>query len=90
MHYRHLESGAQMLQAGAWYRPAYYGKAPAREDCIQREVDNVRNNVGLIDVSTLGGIEVRGVDAIHLQRRRGDRGARARLAPRDESSDEEL
>jgi sarcosine oxidase subunit alpha len=63
MHYRHLESGAQMLQAGAWYRPAYYGKAPAREDCIQREVDNVRNNVGLIDVSTLGGIEVRGVDA---------------------------
>ena len=31
MHYRHLEAGAQMLQAGAWYRPAYYGSARCRE-----------------------------------------------------------
>ena len=28
MHYRHLEAGAQMLQAGAWYRPAFYGSVP--------------------------------------------------------------
>lgn len=63
MHHRHLESGAQMLQAGAWYRPAFYGDAAARTQCINREVDNVRNNVGLVDVSTLGGIEVRGTDA---------------------------
>lgn len=63
MHYRHLEAGAQMLHAGAWYRPAYYGPRDAKAEAIGREVRNVRNNVGLVDVSTLGGIEVRGTDA---------------------------
>ena len=63
MHYRHLEAGAQMLQAGAWYRPAYYGSTAKRQECINAEVNNVRNNVGLVDVSTLGGLEVRGPDA---------------------------
>jgi sarcosine oxidase subunit alpha len=63
MHYRHIEAGAQMLQAGAWYRPAYYGQAADRESCINNEVNNVRTNVGLVDVSTLGGLEVRGPDA---------------------------
>ena len=52
-----------MLQAGAWYRPAFYGEAADRDNCINREVRNVRNNVGLVDVSTLGGLEVRGPDA---------------------------
>ncbi len=52
-----------MLHAGAWYRPAYYGPRDSRIEAIRREVRNVRNNVGLIDVSTLGGIEVRGPDA---------------------------
>ncbi|MDA8782351.1 hypothetical protein N9N16_04030 [Porticoccaceae bacterium] len=63
MHYRHIEAGAQMLQAGAWYRPAYYGHPEDRDQCINNEVTNVRNNVGLVDVSTLGGLEVRGPDA---------------------------
>ena len=63
MHYRHLEAGAQMLHAGAWYRPAYYGPKDSRTAAIRSEVDNVRNNVGLVDVSPLGGMEVRGADA---------------------------
>ncbi len=63
MHYRHLEAGAEMLQAGAWFRPAFYGQPADREQCINNEVNNVRNNVGLVDVSTLGGLEVRGPDA---------------------------
>lgn len=63
MHYRHLEAGAQMLQAGDWYRPAYYGSRTSRAATIRSEVRNVRNNVGLVDVSTLGGIEVRGRDS---------------------------
>jgi sarcosine oxidase subunit alpha len=63
MHYRHLEAGAQMLQAGAWSRPAYYGPRNSRTKAIRSEVHNVRNNVGLVDVSTLGGIEIRGADA---------------------------
>jgi sarcosine oxidase subunit alpha len=69
MHYRHLEAGAQMLQAGAWYRPAYYGSSDQRQECINREVTNVRNNVGLVDVSTLGGLEVRGPDAAEFLNR---------------------
>ena len=63
MHRRHLEAGAQVLLAGAWYRPAYYGPVEKRDELIQNEVRNVRNNVGIVDVSTLGGIEVRGCDA---------------------------
>ncbi len=69
MHYRHLEAGAQMLQAGAWYRPAYYGSTAKRQECINAEVNNVRNNVGLVDVSTLGGLEVRGPDAAEFLNR---------------------
>ncbi|MFQ5660118.1 MAG: glycine cleavage T C-terminal barrel domain-containing protein [Gammaproteobacteria bacterium] len=63
IHYRHLEAGAQMLQVGDWFRPAYYGPKGARAEAIRKEVQNVRNNVGLVDVSTLGGIELRGADA---------------------------
>ncbi|MGI9199506.1 MAG: 2Fe-2S iron-sulfur cluster-binding protein [Woeseiaceae bacterium] len=61
MHHRHIEAGAKMLQAGAWYRPAFYGDDETR--CIAEEVKQVRQSVGLIDVSTLGGIDVRGPDA---------------------------
>ncbi len=63
MHHRHLELGARLMPAGLWWRPAYYRKPDEREQAIREEVLNVRNNVGLIDVSTLGGLDVRGPDA---------------------------
>lgn len=64
MHYRHVEAGAEMLQAGAWYRPAFYWRENLdKQACINAEVTNVRDNVGIVDVSTLGGLEVRGSDA---------------------------
>jgi sarcosine oxidase subunit alpha len=63
MHHRHLEAGAQMLMAGAWIRPAYYGPEGERDKCMQEEATHVRNHVGLVDVSTLGGLDVRGPDA---------------------------
>lgn len=63
MHHRHLEAGAQMMVAGLWWRPGWYGPRDARERCMKEECLNVRHNVGLIDVSTLGGIEVRGPQA---------------------------
>ena len=69
MHARHLEAGAQMMVAGPWLRPAYYGPPEARAQAIREEVMNVRNNVGLIDVSTLGGLEVRGPDAAEFLNR---------------------
>ena len=40
-----------------------------RETAIRDEVLGVRNNVGLIDVSTLGGLDVRGPDAAEFLNR---------------------
>jgi sarcosine oxidase subunit alpha len=69
MHHRHLEAGAQMMPAGLWLRPAYYGPKNRREQSIAAETQNVRENVGIIDVSTLGGLEVRGPDAAEFLER---------------------
>ena len=59
MHHRHRESGAQMMPAGLWWRPGYYGAPANRKTCIESEARAVRENLGLIDVSTLGGLELR-------------------------------
>ena len=67
MHRRHLDAGARMMVAGPWWRPAYYGTE--RESAMREEVRAVRDNVGLIDVSTLGGLEVRGPDAAEFMNR---------------------
>ncbi|WP_176508922.1 MULTISPECIES: 2Fe-2S iron-sulfur cluster-binding protein [Pseudomonas] len=69
MHRRHLQAGAQMMPAGSWQRPAFYGKPEHRERCVQEEARHVREKVGLIDVSTLGGLDVRGPDAAELLER---------------------
>ncbi len=63
MHHRHVEAGAQMMTAGLWMRPAFYGPKDRAEQLIALEVANCRGNVGLIDVSTLGGLDIRGPDA---------------------------
>ena len=69
MHIRHVQAGAKMMPAGIWQRPAYYGAAKDREACMQAEALHVRNKVGIIDVSTLGGLDVRGPDAAELLNR---------------------
>ena len=69
MHQRHLELGAKMMPAGNWQRPAFYGQAEDRDECMHAESVHVRNKVGLIDVSTLGGIELRGPDAAEFMNR---------------------
>ncbi|MFL5336658.1 MAG: 2Fe-2S iron-sulfur cluster-binding protein, partial [Geminicoccaceae bacterium] len=69
MHHQHLALGARMMPAGMWYRPAYYGTPGEREAAIAAEVRAVREGVGMIDVSTLGGLEVRGPDAAELLER---------------------
>ena len=63
MHHRHVEAGARMMTAGLWMRPAFYGPKDQAEQLIALEVANCRENVGLIDVSTLGGLDIRGPDA---------------------------
>lgn len=67
MHRRHLDAGATMMVAGAWLRPAYYGAE--REAAIRDEVRAVRENVAVVDVSTLGGLEIRGSDAAEFMNR---------------------
>jgi sarcosine oxidase subunit alpha len=62
MHHWHDAHGATWLDAGLWKRPEHYGDPLA-------EVNAVRNRVGLIDVSTLGKIEVIGPDAAELLER---------------------
>ncbi|MDP9940217.1 FAD-dependent oxidoreductase [Ectopseudomonas alcaliphila] len=69
MHSRHVAAGAKLMPAGIWQRPAFYGKAEERERCMQEEARHVREQVGLIDVSTLGGLDVRGPDAAELLER---------------------
>lgn len=66
----HEARGAQWMSAGAWRRPAHYGAAAlaahAGADAsaaIAHEVHAVRSAAGIIDVSTLGKIEVMGRDA---------------------------
>ncbi len=66
MHAQHLEAGAKMMPAGVWQRPAFYGRPEQRDECMQAEARHVRTKVGLIDVSTLGGLEIRGPDAAEL------------------------
>ncbi|MCB9947432.1 MAG: (2Fe-2S)-binding protein [Rhodospirillaceae bacterium] len=69
LHHRHLDAGAQMMPAGVWWRPAYYAAPDRRDEAIREEALAIRRRVGLIDVSTLGGIEVRGPDAAEFLER---------------------
>ncbi|ANT54866.1 2Fe-2S iron-sulfur cluster-binding protein [Mesorhizobium amorphae] len=69
MHEQHTAQGAAWLLAGNWLRPAYYGHERDAKRLIAEEVVNARNNVGMIDVSTLGGLDVRGPDAAEFLNR---------------------
>jgi heterotetrameric sarcosine oxidase alpha subunit len=57
--------GAPMIAVGLWYRPSYLpktGETHWRQSC-DREVRMVREAVGVVDVSTLGKIDIQGPDA---------------------------
>jgi sarcosine oxidase subunit alpha len=62
LHHWHQAAGARWMDAGLWQRPECYGDPVA-------EVRAVRTGVGLIDVSTLGKIELVGPDAAQLLER---------------------
>ncbi len=61
-HQWHLERGARMMVAGLWLRPEDYGDPIA-------EVKAVRERVGLMDVSTLGKIQLTGTGVPELLER---------------------
>ena len=56
---KHRELGATMIDSNVWRRPQLYTSA-------QEEATNVRSRVGMIDVSTLGKLDVQGRDAPSL------------------------
>jgi sarcosine oxidase subunit alpha len=60
----HSSQGAVWMAAGNWRRPEYYAVAgETSEQSIAAEVRAVRERVGLIDVGTLGKIEIYGPQA---------------------------
>ncbi|MAA98611.1 MAG: sarcosine oxidase subunit alpha family protein [Stappia sp.] len=64
LHDWHVEQGAEMMAAGRWMRPrAYIRAGETLEQAYVREARAVRASVGLVDVSTLGKIDVQGPDA---------------------------
>jgi methylglutamate dehydrogenase subunit C len=70
LHDWHVAHGATFIEAGLWQRAWYYewaGKTP--EVAYIKEMELVRQNVGLADVSTLGKIDVQGPDAAEFLNR---------------------
>jgi sarcosine oxidase, subunit alpha len=64
---QHTALGAVWMPAGNWRRPEFYAvSGESRAQSIDAEVHAVRSGVGLIDVGTLGKIEIYGPDAAEL------------------------
>jgi glycine cleavage system aminomethyltransferase T len=65
------KNGAIFVEAGAWYRSSWFPRGGEKgwRESVDREVLNVRANVGICDVSTLGKIEVFGKDAAEFLNR---------------------
>ncbi len=68
MHDQHDQLGAVWMDMGDWKRPRYYDPAGTgnQDQCVEQEYRAVRERAGIIDVSTLGKIEVKGSDAGRL------------------------
>lgn len=59
MHHQHIQAGASQMDMGEWKRPFSYSLPVT-------EWRSVREKAGLIDLSTLGKLDVRGKDAPQL------------------------
>ena len=65
MHAQHEALGCTWMDMGEWKRPLSYGagSSDARRRAVEAEYRAVRERVGLIDLSTLGKLDVKGADA---------------------------
>ena len=65
MHYAHENLGVAWMDMGHWQRPRYYTdhSTAIEKERILLEYRAVREAAGLIDVSTLGKLDVRGADS---------------------------
>ena len=70
MHDWHLAHGGVMMEAGLWKRPLWFTTHGATiSEAYKAEMEIVREQVGIADVSTLGKIDVQGPDAAEFLNR---------------------
>ena len=70
MHRWHEKNNAVFVDAGAWKRPRYYKRGYENLfEASKREAKNVREHVGICDVTTLGKIDIKGPDAAEFLNR---------------------
>ncbi|HVH65599.1 MAG TPA: glycine cleavage T C-terminal barrel domain-containing protein, partial [Candidatus Acidoferrum sp.] len=70
IHPWHVTHGAVFENVGQWKRPWYFPREDEDfEAAVLRECRAVRENVGVMDVSTLGKIEIHGPDSLEFLNR---------------------
>ncbi len=70
IHAWHEKNNAVFVDAGLWLRPRYYKQG--NENLIEaakREASNVRGNIGVCDVTSLGKIDIKGKDSAEFLNR---------------------
>jgi len=65
VHDSQVEAGGRMERIGVWYRARRFSE----DKSAREEIVNVRNNVGLLDASTLGKFRIHGPDALNALQR---------------------
>ena len=70
MHEWHERNNAVFVDAGLWLRPRYYKQGnETLQEAAKREAANVRKNVGICDVTSLGKIDIKGPDSAEFLNR---------------------
>ena len=68
IHNWHIENKAVFEDVGQWKRPWYFKKfeMESMHLAVQRESEQTRKTAGILDVSTLGKIEIKGKDSLEF------------------------
>ena len=70
MHEWHEKNNAVFVDAGLWLRPRYYKQGnESLDEAAKREANNVRKNIGVCDVTSLGKIDIKGPDTAEFLNR---------------------
>jgi len=70
IHEWHEKNNAVFVDAGLWLRPRYYKQDnETLMEASKREAANVRNNIGICDVTSLGKIDIKGPDCAEFLNR---------------------
>ena len=70
IHSWHEKNNAVFVDAGLWLRPRYYKQGnETLQEASKREALNVRKNVGVCDVTSLGKIDIKGKDSAEFLNR---------------------